>query len=410
MTVGFRIAVSAVLALIVAACAKPRDDGIVLSGWVSSPFESDAMEAIVDRYRSDYPESRLAYHPIQANYIEKIQLMLGTNTAPDVFMLEAFWAPSLIEYETLMPLDEFIASDATFDIDDFEPSLLEAFRSDGELYGIPKDYSTTALFYNPTMLEAAGLQGPPTTWEELEEYARRLTVTGDQEGAATQHGLAFSESLEAILPFVWQNGGQLVDRQGQIDLADQRAIEAIEFLYRLRQEGLAALPTDLGASWNMEAFGRGRVAMAMSGLWAVNFLDTTFAGTPYRVAPLPKGERGSSMAFVVGYVIPRGTERPEQAWELLRYLTSKEGQGSWSELNLGLSPRQSVIEQSGALEDSIKAVFINAAAESRTWQLGPNQRLLDELQTAMQSVFLTDTPIEEALRRADDRLRKQSVQ
>ena len=401
-----RMAVIALVLLLVTACDEPGDDGIRLSGWVSSPYENDAMQSIVEGFRAEYPDANLAYHPIQANYIEKIQLMLGTGTAPDVFMLEAFWAPSLIEYDTLLPLDEFAQQDPEFDLADFEPVLLDAFRRDGKLYGIPKDYSTVALFYNPEMLAAAGYTHPPRDWHDLATYAKRLTVDTDNDGEPDQFGLAISESLEAILPFIWQNGGHLVDDSNQIDLADKNAVEAIQFLKDLHTDKIAAIPTDLGASWNMEAFGRKRVAMAVSGLWALNFLDTTFADTPYDVAALPVGEQASSIAYVVGYVIPRQTSNPREAWELLKYLTGKEGQSRWAELDIGLPPRTSIVEETRLMEDPTKRVFVTAAQAAGTWQLGSDQRLLDELQTAMQAVFLTDTQVDEALERADRRLQR----
>ena len=56
----------------------------------------------------------------------------------------------------------------------------------------------------------------------------------------------------------------------------------------------------------------------------------------------------------------------------------------------------------GALEDPAKRVFIEAAANARTWQLGSDQRLLDELQTAMQAVFLVDEPIDAGLYSASE--------
>ncbi len=395
-----------VTTVVLAACGSSEEEGIRLSGWVSSPFESDAMQEIVAEFSASYPDTQLAYHPIQANYIEKIQLMLGTGTAPDVFMLDAFWAPSLINYGTLMPLDQFIDSDPNFDIADFEPVLLDAFRRDGELYGIPKDYSTVALFLNPTMLAEAGLTTPPQSLDELLDYARQLTLDVDGDGIVDQYGLGISESLEAILPFIWQNNGDLVDRDGRLRVDDAQAIETVELLRDLRKEGIAVVPTDVGASWNMEAFGRGRVAMAVSGLWAVSFLDTTFADTPYDVAPLKAGPTDSSIAYVVGYVIPRNTASPDQAWQLLRYLTDQDGQSRWAELDIGLPPRRSVVASTGAMQDPAKRVFIEAAANARTWQLGSDQRLLDELQTAMQAVFLVDEPIDSALDRADERLRR----
>ncbi len=398
------LALGLAAAILVTACGESQFAGMRLAGWVSSPFESDAMQEIVARYNAETTAAAVAYQPIQANYIEKIQLMLGTDTAPDVFMLESFWAPTLINYDTLMPLDEFVASDPAFDLGDFEPALLDAFRRDGKLYGLPKDYSTVALFYNPDMLREAGLDGPPETWEELYDYARQLTVDSNGDGSAEVFGFGTVDSVEYVLPFVWQNGGELVRNDGGVDFDNPKAIEAIEFLRQLREEGLAAVPTDMGASWNMEAYGRGRVAMTISGLWAVNFMDTTFADMPYEIAPIPGGSRQEAIAYVVGYVIPANTRYPEDAWQLLRYLTSKEGQREWAELDLGLPPRRSVVDDTELMNDPQRAVFIETAEYARTWQLGPNQRLMDELQTAMQAIFLTNAPIEDALKRADERL------
>ena len=59
---------------------------------------------------------------------------------------------------------------------------------------------------------------------------------------------------------------------------------------------------------------------------------------------------------------------------------------------------------SGAMEDSVKALFIESAAYARPWQLGPNQRILDEAQTALQAILMIDTPVEEALERMSQRL------
>ena len=394
----------AFISILTAACTKSEVAEMRLAGWVSSPFESDAMHTIVERYNARYSGVGVAYQPIQANYIEKIQLMLGTDTAPDVFMLESFWAPTLINYNTLMPLDDFVDGDLEFDVDDFEPSLLDAFRSDGKLYGLPKDYSTVALFYNPAMLAEEGISDPPTNWAELLDYARRLTKDTDGDGVTDVYGFGVVDSVEFVLPFVWQNGGELVGEDGTVQFDNERAIEAIRFLKQLRDEGLAAAPTDVGASWNMEAYGRQRIAMTISGLWAVNFMKTTFASTPYEIAMIPGGERREAIAYVVGYVIPANTRYPEEAWRFLRYLTSTEGQSEWAELDLGLPPRRSVVQASGMLNDPARAVFIETAAYARTWQLGPNQRLMDELQTAMQAIFLTDAPIRDALQRANERL------
>ena len=388
-----------------AGCSERDDDSsLQMAGWVSSPTEDDLVREVVAGFEAENPDVTVTYNPIQANYIEKIQLMLGTGTAPDVFMLEAFWAPPLTGYDTLLPLDDFIAADPEFDLGDFEPAMLDAFRRDGKLYGIPKDYSTLVLFYNPEMLAEAGFDRPPETWEELAHYAEKLTLDTNGDGRIDQTGFGLVDGLEYVLPFIWQNGSRLIGEDGEPNLDDPALIETLEYLQTMRRKGHARLPSEIGAAWNMDGMGRERVAMSMSGLWAVNFMDETFADVPYKVAPLPLGKEQASIAYVVGYVIPKNANNPEKAWRLLRYLTSKEGQQSWVELGIGLPPRRSTAEIAGTASDPTLSVFTDSARYARTWQLGDDQQLLDEAQTAMQSIFITDTPVEEALAKLKDRL------
>jgi ABC-type glycerol-3-phosphate transport system substrate-binding protein len=128
--------------LVLAGCDAPRADTLRITGWISTPVEETLMRSMVDAFERRHPGSAVHYEPVTANYMDKLLLMLGTHTAPDIVMLEAFWAPSLVAYDTLMPLDKFVAQDPDFAIEDFEPAILNAFRFNGELYGLPKDYST----------------------------------------------------------------------------------------------------------------------------------------------------------------------------------------------------------------------------------------------------------------------------
>ncbi len=385
-------------------CGGYEYEGVRMTGWVSSPFEDQLVRALVDSFQVRNPDLQVTYNPLQANYIEKMQLMLGTQTAPDVFMLEAFWAPALAEFEVLLPLDSLIAADPDFNLNDFEPSLLDAFRFNGQLYGLPKDYSTLVLYYNPEMLAAAGLDGPPTTWDELADYAERLTVDRDGDGTIDQFGFGLSESLDYLLPFVWQNGGDFFKPDGSPAFDEPEFVEALTYLQAMKRNGTAVLPTDLGAAWHMDAYGRSRVAMTTSGLWAYNTLRETYPDVAFDVAPLPVGKTQASISFVVGYTIPRAVRDPEAAWRLLRFLTSEEGQTAWANAEVGLPPRRSVVEALDLRADTLKNVFIESAAYARPWQLSADRRIADEMQTAIQAIFITDAPVEPTLQRLRERL------
>jgi multiple sugar transport system substrate-binding protein len=400
---------SAILALWLAGCEGGSPDAVRITGWLSSPVEETLMRSLVDAFAERHPDLPVHYEPITANYMDKLLLMLGTRTAPDIVMLEAFWVPWLTAHDVLLPLDGFVARDAGFAVEDFEPALLAPFRRDGRLYGLPKDYSTLVLYYDPEAFAAAGLAGPPKTWSEFADSARRLTRDTDGDGRVDRYGYSHAEAFEYTLPFVWQNRGEYIDAQGRVAFTEPAFVEALAFLRQLKSEGSAVLPTDVGAAWNMDAFGRRRAAMAISGLWAVNFMRETHARMSYRVAPLPVGRQAASVAFMVGYAIPKHSRHPERAWRVLRYLTGPEGQRLWADANVGLPPRRAIARRPEFERDPLKHVFMDSLKQARVWQFPVNQRFLDETQTALQAIFLTEAPIESTLEQLRRRLERQHL-
>jgi|GEM_PF-777725 len=385
------------LALFLFGCERQDPGPVRLTGWIASPVEEHLTRTFIDTFEQRHPGLPVRYEPITANYMDKLLLMLATGTAPDVVMIEAFWIPLLADYGVLLPLDGFLARDPGFFPEDFEPALLDAFRSGGALYGLPKDYSTLALYFNPEMFAEAGLADAPKTWDEFAEYARRLTRDADGDGRVDRFGYCHAEAFEYSLPFVWQNRGDYFDAQGRAVFGDPAFAEALGFLQRMKAEGIAVMPSDVGAAWNMDAFGRRLVAMAVSGLWAANFMKETYADTPYRVAPLPVGKQAASVAFVAGYAIPKRTRNPNRAWQLLRYLTGREGGRIWVKSDVGLPARRSVAQEAAIGRDPVKRVFRQSLDHARIWQFRVNQRVLDETESALQAIFLTGAAVRPTL-------------
>lgn len=393
-----------VLLLSLCGCEAEPSGTLRMAGWLASPVEATLTLSLLETFKAAHPGLPVRYEPIAANYMDKLLLMLGTGTGPDLIMVESFWIPELAAHDLLWPLDELAGRDTEADPEDFEPDLLEAFRSHGRLYALPKDYSTLVLYFNPEQFAEMGLDRPPADWAEFARAARRLTRDTDGDGTPDRHGYVHAEALEYTLPFVWQNLGEYLDEEGRPRFTELAFTEAVEFVQRLKDQGWAVLPTDVGAAWNMEAFGRGRAAMAISGRWAVNFLKETFPATPFRVAPLPAGRVSATVAFVVGYAIPRATRQPERAGALLRYLTGREGARLWATAGVGLPPRKSVAHDLGLAEDPLQRVFLDSLAHARPWRFPVNQRALDETETALQAIFITGAPVRPTLERLQRRL------
>ena len=71
----------------------------------------------------------------------------------------------------------------------FVPSLLDDASYKGEVRGVPLFNGETALFYNTDMLAEAGLSGPPTTMDQIWDYASKLAKL-DADGNVVRSGIS----------------------------------------------------------------------------------------------------------------------------------------------------------------------------------------------------------------------------
>ncbi|MEO1020483.1 MAG: ABC transporter substrate-binding protein [Pseudomonadota bacterium] len=76
------------------------------------------------------------------------------------------------------------------DIDEISPGMRAAHTHDGKLIGIPFRHATHGLHYNQAILAEQGIETPPTTFNEIIDYARELTFTRDD--GTKVHGMVIS--------------------------------------------------------------------------------------------------------------------------------------------------------------------------------------------------------------------------
>lgn len=123
---------------------------ITLAGWGASPEEQDLLNQTLKEFEAKYPNVKVNYEVIADQYMDVIKTRLIGGEGPDVFYLDAFEAPGLIEANVLEPLDSYVTPE--FDVADFEQPMVDAFKKDDVSYGFPKDFSTLAMFYNKRIL------------------------------------------------------------------------------------------------------------------------------------------------------------------------------------------------------------------------------------------------------------------
>jgi len=392
-----RLRVSASLAaaaLVVAAC-QPAGDGaspgatpgetpadgvaeeclgegtVILSGWQASPEEGELLQQMLDDFQARCPNITVDYQPIAGDYPQAMLANFSAATPPDVFYVDSSPASEWIDEDFLLPLDDYIAQTG-FDTSAFYEGYLNAFKGpDGQIYGFPKDASTLAMFYNPDMLSAAGVE-PPTNWEELQAAAEALT-SGDVTG------LCLSPSLDRALAFIYQAGGSIYNEDfSEVTFDSAETREALDLYLGFFDSDVGMSPAELGSGWCGEALGQGKVAIVFEGNWLIPFMEGTFPDTPFELAEMPAGAEQATLAFTVSYSIGVDSENPDAGWSLLSYLTGAEGMETWTSLGLALPSRSDVPAPSG------RDALIAGAEYAHPWSFVPG---FGDVNTAFNNSF-----------------------
>lgn len=169
------------LTLTLAACGDDGDSGageneftVLVYGDATNKVEKKLVEEF---NKTSEVKARLDTIP-GADYQQKLQTIISTPQAPDVFF---HWGGGsikpFVDADLLLPLDDFIKKDPGLK-DNFLPSVFDASVVDGKSYGVPmRGTQPVMLFHNKKVLDEAGVQ-PPETWDDLLDAVEALKDAG----------------------------------------------------------------------------------------------------------------------------------------------------------------------------------------------------------------------------------------
>lgn len=381
---------------------------VKLSGWGASPVEKRLLQDVLKDFEQTHPGIRVKFEVIADQYMDVLKTRLIGDAAPDVFYVDAVEAPFLMQANVLEPLNPYITKE--FDLADFEPNLLKIFRTGKTLYGLPKDYSTLVLYYNKRAFRAAGLAGPPRTWEALLTDAKRLTRDRNRDARADQYGLGLSPELARLVYMMQAYGGQAIDAEGSATFAEPKALRGLQTIVnQYRSARTAILPSDVGSSSGSDLLGQGKVAMAIEGNWAIPYLQENFPSLEFGTAEVPQmNGRPGTMAFTVAYAMNRRASHKPEAWQLMAYLTGKVGMKKWTSSGFALPTRRSVAQQLRYDRDELRSPLVRGVKYATPWQIGPYPSpIMTTFNNQFLSALLGEQSLPVALRRAQESANRQ---
>jgi len=345
---------------------------LVYQDWRTDWFPAMAQDALKE-FHATHPNIRVFYTPDPADLEESMLADMQAGTAPDVFAGCCTFFPIWAQKGYTFDLRPYVEADLDQAIiDDWDPAQYKSFFTrDGQQYGLPKYHGALALYYNKDLLDQYSVDYPDETWnhDDYLSAMKRLTHDRDGDGVTDLWGSMIDvSSWDRIQVYVNAWGGHLVDPDDptRCRMAEPEAMAAMEWIRaRMWDDKVMATCRDVQNLTTRQAFITEQTAMVEDGSWALkDILD----GANFRigVAPLPAGPvRRVTLATTDGFGIYAGTQHPDAAWELLKFLISKDYGRAMAKANFLQPALASLVDEWAAFireEFPQKAKDVNIAA------------------------------------------------
>ena len=356
----------------------------------------EGVTTLVEKYNSSQDEVviREVFAGTYDEGLQKILAQLAAGDSPDIAQLEVALVARVAESGQLLDLAPRLQGENRALYEDLWPVFREQIeREDGAIYALPFNNSNPVLYYNPELLNEAGVE-PPKTYAEFPETARRIKE------ATGAYAVAFEGFPWVLEGTVWSNGGEIIEG-GSLALDQPNAAEVIQTWTEMIREGTATVSTSPDTT--EQNFAAGELAMVFGSV-ASYFFNEEAVDFDFGVAPLPYFDEPVVPVGGADLVIFNGIpeERQEAAWDFLTWLTQPEQQFDWVRMTNYVPVRQSATElpafQKYLSEHPDRRVGIDQLPYARPRPSLPGYpEATPEIIEALESVWLQDAPLQETL-------------
>ncbi|MGH3729161.1 MAG: ABC transporter substrate-binding protein [Micromonosporaceae bacterium] len=410
-------ATALVAALVTAGCGTASgsgDDAVQLLVF-GAPEELAAYRTLAASYAEAVPGQRvrLIEASDRTDLIARLSTSIAGGSPPDITLINYRFYGQFAAKHALQPVDARLRESSRLDRGEFYPQAMRAFQWRGRQLCMPQNVSSLAVYYNKDLFRRYGVAEPRPDWtyNDLVSTATALTrdangkvVKGtESEGGAAPvavYGLGVEPTMIRIAPFVWSDGGEIVDdprRPSRFTLDTPKARKVLRDFIALRQ-AYGVVPTDeeVESEDDESRFVGGRLAMVMSSRRATTTFRT-ITDFEWDVAPLPTyGATRAGILHSDAYCMTRGAKHPEAAWRFIEYALGEKGSAIMAKTGRTVPSNRSVANSPAFLDPNQAPehakVFLDAI---------PTVRAAPTISTWPEIEDVTDDILENAFYRGD---------
>jgi multiple sugar transport system substrate-binding protein len=386
-------------------------DGIIENGVM----KSKGLRPYIDEYTTLHPGIEIEIMQIPyGEYPGKIKALYDAGVAPDIYQVYSSWGVLLAREGALDKLPADIKQDV---IENYISTA--GVTINGEMYGIPTEINDYALVYNRALFRKAGINSPPTTWNELVADAI-ATTKKDSNGTIVQYGFGFLKGqdwgvVDQFLSLLYTNSGKfLSDDYSTCELNSTEGVESLDQILRLFKTGA----TDENS--NIWDFGKGNVSMVIVAPWIVPLFEETYGANfdnDIGVAPMPYMNKPASLQYSWFMGVTSQSRHREEAWAFLKWLATDvqpSGTTRYGDLltnTIGAIPSRNIdiATHRDALEGPLKKVYVeelkNSVSEPNVLEGDKVKNIIrEEIETAWVGQKTAREALDSACARIDSHL------
>lgn len=352
----------AAFAAVPAAAAEPAATRGNISFMIwGDPTEKAAYDTLVAAFSAANPDikTELVYIPNQAMYHQRLTIDFAGGTPADVFLLNYRRYAHFAASGQIEPLDAYVTHSRLVDLGDFYPEALAPYYWQKKLMAIPQNISSLVVYYNKTLFDKAGVPypRPDWSWDDFVATAKALTKDTDGDGATDQYGMGTDAILFRVSPFIWQNGGDLVDNPAaprRLTLDSPEAREALTRFVDLQLKHKVVPPqVEEKAEASISRFLRGAMGMYFDSRRIVPALRSV-TGFDWDIAPLPRGKKPAGILHSDAFFMAAGSKNKPAAWAFIEFANSVAGQAILAKTGRTVPSRRSVANSPAFLDPGSK--------------------------------------------------------
>lgn len=312
--------------------------------WFTDGPDLEVMQDLVSRFEEERGVTVNFLNIPYADLNQRLQAQIAGGDPPDLARLTNL----TIFAQSLLDISPHLEDPEAFSSQFLERPMNYASGQNGEIYGIPHDFTMNGPFLNVDMFKAADIEIPgaddePWTWDELVENAQAA-----QEAGEAPYAIAFDRSGHRFGTMLQQFGGRYFTDDGEMAFSDEGTQEAVSKFAEMHENGL--MPPDVwlgsGSAYADAAdfFISQQVPVYFAGNWLVGHFADTITDFEWAAMPNPcevncGGYPGGK--FVAAF---EGSPNPEAAAALIEYLGSKEVMEEYVTRSLFLPTRNDLVE------------------------------------------------------------------